>query len=105
VEKKRYFMGFLYDFASMCRFHVKEGHTDGKLITDMDQATHVGATSHRRLAYYLYPIIIRGREEAKNPDYLIYFHKQNADTLIPEGYVVRVKIDDSNLLAIRRDLL
>ncbi len=105
AEKKQYFMGFVYDYALSCRQYFKEGHQHGKLITDMDLSTNMGMTQQRRLAYYLYPIMIRSVGDIENPDYLIYFQKKNAATLVPKEYVVQLRINDDNLMAIRKDLL
>ncbi len=104
IQKKRHLMGFAYDYAFLCRSYFKEGYYRGKLITDIDISKAVGMTLHRRLAYYLYPIRIRSYRGVEEPDYLIYFQKKDAAALVPKNYVVRLKIDEENLFAIRKGL-
>ncbi len=105
VQKKRYLMGFVYDYASLCRQYSRVGHHKGELITDMDVSNAREMTLHRRLAYYLYPIRIRANEGDEKPDYLIYFQKKGAAAIVPEDYAVKFRIDDSNIFAVRKDLL
>ena len=105
TQKKRYLMGFVYDYASLCRQYFKEGHQNGELITDMDISRPAGMTLHRRLAYYLYPIRIRANQGGAKPDYLIFFQKRDAAAIVPEDYAVKFRVDDSNIFAVRKDLL
>ena len=98
-------IGPIYDYAVLCRQYFKDGHQRGRLMTDIDLSTEEGMTLHRRLAYYLYPIMIRSYQDAENPDYLIYLHKKDAVNAVPHGYVINFKINDNNLMATRKDLL
>jgi hypothetical protein len=104
-EKHFISVGPIYYYALKCQSHMKDGHYNAKLITDVDTSQSLGMTYQRRLAYYLYPIRIRFGEENINPDYLVIFEKINAENSVLEGYKVLFKFNEKNLFAIRKDLL
>ncbi len=104
TEKKRLIMGIPFEFARLCKMHMRDGYYNGRLITDMNLSTSQGMTLQRRLAYYLLPIRIRFNPE-RQEDYLIYFDKRNAEDLLPDDYVPRLKIGERFLFAVREDLL
>ncbi|MBF0478863.1 MAG: hypothetical protein HQL26_05215 [Candidatus Omnitrophica bacterium] len=103
-EKLKYMIGFPYKFAVNCRSKYINGHTNGRLLTDWDIQSNPGMTYQREIAYYIYPIKIRGNNTNIKPDYLVFFDKTNAESLVPANYVIKVKMDEQNLLAVRKDL-
>jgi len=104
-QKKSYTAGFVYDFAVRCHPYFIEGHYNARLITDLDINESFGMTLHRYLAYYLYPVKIRYKKAAREPDYLIYFQKNGAVALVPDDFEVLLTVDDENILAARKDVL
>ncbi|MBU2541564.1 MAG: hypothetical protein KJ593_06655 [Candidatus Omnitrophica bacterium] len=99
--EKRYFLfGSVYAFAMQCRrylpgMHVAEFDTDLKLDRDP------GMTTQRRLAYFLYPIDIRVHPPHKAVDVHVFYQKDNAGAFVPEGEIIRYKLDEESLLSSR----
>jgi hypothetical protein len=95
------FYGPPFQFAAECRRLLPGAHI-GLLLTDMDITIDPGMLTQRILAYFLYPIDIRGIH-AGTPDCLILYNKKNAAKNIPPGYVLLKKIDDDKLIAVKEN--
>lgn len=68
--------------------------------TDLDTTRDPGMMLHRSLAYYLYPIDIRGIHQG-NPDLWIAFNKNEAIKYVPDGYKILGILDNRNMIAIK----
>jgi len=68
--------------------------------TDLDINNDPGMIIHRSLAYYLYPIDIRGIHRGE-PDLWIAFNKNEAIKHIPDGYKVLGILNNQNIIAIK----
>lgn len=99
-EKNRDIIGGpAYELAQYCKFYLP-GYHSTQIITDMDMSVDPGMLRHRQLAYYLYPIDIRGiRGEA--PDSVFIFLKDNAINYIPKGYRLLHALDSRNIIAVK----
>lgn len=102
-QRNRHIYGISYIFAKNCQKHLK-GLYSGKLITNLDLENGYWKTEHRKLAYHLYPLNIR-RSKSNKPDFYLYYMKQDAQELIPEGYQIKYQHNEYFLMAVREDLL
>jgi hypothetical protein len=88
-----------YQFAKTCQERLPGVHK-AKFITDMDLMNSEQASIHRALAYFLYPIDIR--EVQPGPyDCLVIYHKRNPERFIERGFKSLLKLNDSDILAIK----
>lgn len=99
-DRCRYLYGHIYLYARACRQVLPGKHT-AELVTDMDMSRDPGMFSHRALAYFLYPIDIRGIR-GEPPDCLVIFRKQDARSHVPPGYEVVLPYDGQSLLAVKK---
>ncbi|MCD4781800.1 MAG: hypothetical protein K8S27_14825 [Candidatus Omnitrophica bacterium] len=101
---KEQLIGLSFPFAELAKEYYIPGHQNGRLITDIDINKNPGSTIYRRLAYCLYPIIIRYNQTPPDPDYLIYFVVKDAASHVPEDYKIQLDLGHS-VIAVRKELL
>ncbi len=90
----------IYSLAQYYKSHLSE-RQKVQLVTDLDLSKDPGMIAQRMLAYFLYPIDVRGiRQEP--PTALIFFAKHNALASVPEGFQILAVRDEENLIAIRK---
>jgi hypothetical protein len=90
-----------FDFAQECRQKFPGRHRC-QFFTDGDLTTDPAMFHHRKLAYFLYPVIdIRGVHPERPLDCLIFYEKADAAKLIPPGFKIKVKMSSSTLLAVQ----
>ena len=77
------------------------GYHKAELITDLNLTEDPGQLYYRQMAYFLYPIDIRGIHKHADPDLALIFFKQNAIAHVPDGYKPRYIFDNKNLIAIK----
>lgn len=83
--------------AEFCK-NLVSGRHKAIFTTDLDITQDPGMILHRSLAFYLYPIDIRGIHQDE-PDLWIAFDKREAVKYLPEGYTVIGILNDRNLIA------
>jgi hypothetical protein len=88
-----------YDFARYCKKLLPGAH-NAELITSLDTSKDPGMFTHRALAYYLYPIDIRGIHQGEK-NVLIGFKKKGILNHIPKGYQLISSTDESNIIAVK----
>ena len=76
--------------------------TSAQLVTDLDLSRDPGMITQRRLAYYLYPIDIRGIR-GEPPSYILLFKKKDAIRHIPEGFRLYKAFTNDIMIAIRKE--
>ena len=101
AEKYESLFGITYQYAQVTK-EILPGRHSAKLVTDMDMSQDPGMFNHRQLAYFLYPIDIRGfRGEPE--DVLLVFEKENPCEAVPGDYRILTIFNSQNLLAVRSD--
>jgi len=88
-------------FSQQCK-RILPGYRSAKLITDMDMTRDPGMITHRMLAYFLYPIDIRGIHK-EDPNTLIIFAKDNAGESVPDNFKTVIKFNDEYVVAVKKD--
>ncbi len=73
-QKNAIISGEVYSFANFCKKHIEQD-ASVELVTDLDLSRDPGMLNHRQLAYYLYPIDLRGIRKKENK-YQILFNKK-----------------------------
>ncbi|MBP9853534.1 MAG: hypothetical protein KBD53_01555 [Candidatus Omnitrophica bacterium] len=48
-------------------------------------------------------INIRAHNRQEQPDCLVYFYKLNAQQFIPDGYEIKYKFDEINMIAMKKE--
>lgn len=91
----------IHSFARYCR-RILPGSHNARFLTDMDMSKDPGMISHRMLAYFLYPIDIRGVRDGRT-DSLIIFDKKNAVASILDDFRILGTFDQYSIVAIRKD--
>lgn len=100
IEKKR--QPLLKEISRCAQYYQEKlpGRHNAQFLSDLDISKDPGMFIHRALAYYLYPIDIRGIREGPK-DSLIIFYKKEAGQHIPEGYKLIEQINEYNAVAIK----
>lgn len=88
-------MGLPYYLASFCRLNFPGKHK-GELISDLNFSHDPAMSFHRRLAYFIYPIDIRGITNRPADCRLISF-KHNPQGFIPEKHTGMYRFDEQNI--------
>ncbi len=88
--------------VSFCQFVQKKitEPRSAKFITDLNTAQDPGMLMHRQIAYFLYPIDIRGIR-SEPVDVLILFEKKAAKNYVPEDFETVYSMNNNNLVAIK----
>lgn len=89
-----------YQYATIARQALPGIHR-AELITDMNLTCDPGVTTHRVLAYFLFPIDIRNIYDGPK-DTLVMFNKKNARAHVPADYKIIKIFDDANLIATKK---
>jgi len=92
--------GLAYTYSSFCHHYIK-GYQNAQLITDVNINKDPGMLDHRMIAYYLYPIDIRNVRK-KQPDYILFYMKNEAREHVPDEFEIIAEINDENLIAKRK---
>jgi hypothetical protein len=99
--KQRYWYGDSARFAEQIRGALPGEH-NARLVTDLDFSRDPeDMFEHRKLAYFLYPIDIRGVRLGER-DVIMVFHKKNPQQYVPASYEIVVRQGDDSLVAVRK---
>lgn len=90
----------LYSFIQYCR-KILPGAHNARFLMDMDLSNDPGMITHRMLAYYLYPIDIRGVRSGPI-DSLIIFAKKDAVAGVPDDFKIIGTFDPSSVIAVKK---
>jgi 2'-5' RNA ligase len=103
IEEKyaQFIGGGVYIFSKHCQ-SLLPGYHSAELISDMDFSRDPGMLTHRMLAYFLYPIDIRGIHK-KEPEVMIFFAKDNAEKNVPENFRTLFKFNEQYLIALKKN--
>jgi hypothetical protein len=102
-QRNEMIYGDIYPFAKVCR-EVAPGRHTAEFITDLDTSRDPGMVMHRALAYFLYPIDMRGVRPGPT-DCLVIFAKKNAASCVPPDFRILVKFGDEHIFAVRKESL
>ena len=95
-----------YLYAKSVHSLIPHGRYRGVYISDGDIQTEPFMGEHRRLAYFLYPMVdIRNVRPDASVDCLIYYRKNNAREFVPKNFVIVGKFHSSFLIAVDQRLL
>ena len=102
IDEKYYgILKTVHDYAVFCRRNLPGKHS-AQFISDLDVSKDPGMSTHRAVAYYLYPIDIRNiRQEPK--DSLVVFKKNNPVQSVPDDFRVIGMFGETNLLAVKQE--
>ncbi len=101
-EKQEYIFKNLYRFPHMISQDFP-GRYRAELITDIDTTKDPGMFAHRAVAYFLYPIDIRGIRSPEPLEARIMVDKENAEDFIRDGFVIDFRYSDSFVIAFKGD--
>ena len=101
-EKYAKALKHIYLLPKYTKAHLPGLHR-AKFISDLDIKKNPEALVHRMLAYFLYPVDIRGIHGDEPFDTVLIFFKKNAVNYIPEGYQLHHTFNDENIIAIRKN--
>lgn len=87
--------------ADAYRLAAGDVHYRAEFVSDMDMSRDPGMLEHRSFAFFLYPIDIRSIYQ-QDLDAWIAYEKDNAESLVPDGYQILHKYNARNVLAIRK---
>lgn len=99
-KKAQIYYGLPYNYSVFCHQYIP-GYKNAQLITDLDINQDPGMFIHRLLAYYLYPIDIR-KIRQNEPDYLLFFMKENAKDFVPDNFQIIAELSKKSLIAKRK---
>lgn len=101
-EKQEYIFENLYRFPQMISRDFP-GHYRAEWITDIDTTKEPGMFAHRAVAYFLYPIDIRGIRSPEPFEARIMMDKENAEDFLRDGFVIDFRYSDSFVIAFKGD--
>lgn len=102
-EKQEYLFDDLYRFPYRIRQDFP-GRYRAELITDIDMTQDPGMFMNRALAYFLYPIDIRGIRFPEPVQALIMVQKMNAEDFIPDGFSIAAQYSDEYFIAFKENV-
>jgi len=104
-SKNKLIHGKSYRIANYLK-RIYPGKHKGQFISDQDILREPAMGQHRRLAYFLYPVIdIRNVNTTVPTDSIVFFSKEDIKVSLPDGFVFKGAYNMKNALAVRKESL
>jgi len=90
-------------YARVCQGLLSYRYCRAEFITDLDLQEGFGMTTHRMLAYFLYPIDIRHEKPEEQINCKVIFQKDKAMDYVGKEYKALKVFNEKNIFAVRND--